>query len=270
MSSADPGVVAVAWRLLDHRSRQIALPLAGRGRAADGLAVRDMDTAYAIQEATETILRDAQGWRAVGYKIAGTNPSARAHLRIDAPFHGRLYDRLVSTSPARLAFRPDFFRVYEPEIALEIGETLAPEEKPFDAARIEAATRAVRPAIEIIGTMLSPWTEAGAANLAADNAAFGHWIVGAAVSDWSGLDLLDGPVTLAIDGQVKATGRGRNVDGGAFAAAAALANSLADRGRRLEAGAFVTTGSVTAPVPVAAGQSVVADFGPLGRVELAL
>ena len=61
-----------------------------------------------------------------------------------------------------------------------------------------------------------------------------------------------------------------NVDGGAFGAAAELANTLAARGRRLAAGDFITTGSVTTPVPVVAGQAVVADFGPLGRVELAL
>ena len=58
-----------------------------------GNLVPDMDRAYAIQEAAEAILRDEQGVRAVGYKIAGTNPATRAHLKIDAAFHGRLYDR---------------------------------------------------------------------------------------------------------------------------------------------------------------------------------
>jgi 2-keto-4-pentenoate hydratase len=265
MISAGDDIMAVARRLLEHRAERVALPLDG-----GNLSVPDMDCAYAIQEAAEAILRDEQGVRAVGYKIAGTNPATRAHLKIDAAFHGRLYDRQVSSSPARLAFLPDFFRVYEPEIALEIGETLDPATGPFNAARIEAATRAVRPAIEIIGTHLVPWTQAGAPNLAADNAAFGHWIVGAPVSDWSRLDLLDAPVTLSVNGAVVATGNGRNVDGGAFGAAAELAKTLAARGRRLAAGDFITTGSVTTPVPVAAGQAVVADFGPLGRVELAL
>lgn len=265
MSPETTGIEATARLLLDHRARRAALPVLDVARA-----VPDLDFAYAVQEATEAILRDEQGMRAVGYKIAGTNPAARAHLRIAAAFHGRLYDRQVSASPARLGFVPDFFRVYEPEIALEIGETLDPASGPFDAAKIEAATRAVRPAIEIIGTHLVPWTEAGAPNLAADNAAFGHWIVGAPVTDWSGLDLLDGPVTLSVNGAIVATGQGRNVDGGAFGAAAELANALAKRGRFLKAGDFITTGSVTSPAPVAAGQAVVADFGPLGQVELAL
>ena len=65
-----------------------------------------------------------------------------------------------------------------------------------------------------------------------------------------------------------ATGTGRNVDGGAFAATAWLANMLAAKGQVLKAGDYVTTGSVTPPMPVKADERVVADFGRLGRVEL--
>lgn len=38
--------------------------------------------------------------------------------------------------------------------------------------------------------------------------------------------------------------------------------------RALKRGDYITTGSVTAPIPVEPGQHVVADFGPLGRIEL--
>lgn len=228
----------------------------------------DMATAYAVQDALDALFRGELGYRAIGYKIAGTNPAARAHLRIDAPFFGRLYDGMASRSPAVLPFAADFLRVHEPEIAIEIGRDLAPSDAPFDAAAIEAATRAVRPAIEIIGTHFEPWTQAGAPNLASDNAAFGHWIMGAPVTDWSGLDLLDGPVTISIGGEVRGTGKGRNVDDGAFGAAAWLANALAARGIGLKAGDHVTTGSVTPPVPVQPGQRVRADFGGLGCVEV--
>ena len=54
-----------------------------------------------------------------------------------------------------------------------------------------------------------------------------------------GLDLLDGPVSLSVNGAVKATGKGRNVDDGAFGAAAWLANVLAAKGRGLKAGDFI-------------------------------
>lgn len=124
------------------------------------------------------------------------------------------------------------------------------------------------PAIEIIGTPFTPWVQAGGPNLVSDNAAFGYWVMGQPIYDWSTLDLLDGAISLSINGEVVATGTGRNVDDGAFGATAWLANVLAAKGRSLKAGDYVTTGSVTPPVPVKTGQQVIADFGPLGRVEL--
>ena len=48
----------------------------------------------------------------------------------------------------------------------------------------------------------------------------------------------------------------------------ARANALAATGRGLKAGDYVTTGTTTQPVPAAAGQTVLADFGALGRVEI--
>ena len=262
MQLSNDEVMNRARKLLDHRfgrTANLVPPEAER--------LSDMAAAYAIQDAADAMLRTAHGYRPIGYKIAGTNPASRAHLKIAAPFHGRLYDKLTTTSPAALGDVP-FLRVHEPEIAIQIDRDLDPARAPFSAEQIAAATRAVLPAIEIIGTPFEPWAQAGAANLASDNAAFGFWIMGAPVRDWSGIDLLDGPVTLAIDGDVKATGKGRNVDEGAFGASAWLANALASRGRGLKAGEYITTGSVTPPIPVNPGQHVVADFGLLGRVEL--
>lgn len=262
MPDARQAEAGLAALLLEQRERgtPVALPAA---RPAD------MTAAYRIQDASAALLA-ARGWRAIGYKVAGTNPVARAQLCIAEPFHGRLYDRLAQPSPARLAARPGFHRVHEAEIAIRLGRDLDPAGAPFGAAALRAATDAVLPAIELIGTVFTPWTEAGAPLLAADNAAFGHWVFGAPAADWRDLDLMELEARLLIDGVVAASGKGRNVDGGAFGAAAWLATTLAAAGRGLRAGDLVTTGSVTPPVPVRAGQSVRAEFGPLGAVDLTM
>lgn len=254
--------VEAARIILDHRERAAALPVR---RAQDRML--DLARGYAIQDMLDDLLR-ARGARQIGYKIGGTNAAARAHLRIEEPFMGRLYDAVSAASPTELPALPGFFRLHEPEIAIEIARDLPPAEGPFDAAAIETATAAVLPGIEIVGTRLEPWERAGAPLIAADNAAHGFWVHGAPVRDWSGIDLMDGPVALVVDGEVRARGCGRNVDGGPFGAVAWLANELAARGRGLRAGDFVTTGTLVPPVPVAPGQHVVADFGPLGTVEL--
>jgi len=260
----DPGFLKHAARkLLDHRTRCIPNPVLP---PSERLA--DFALAYAIQDAADTILRAECGYTSIGYKIAASNQVARTHLGIDTAFHGRLYRQMVSASPAEVPFVADFFKAYEPEIGLLIGRDLDPAHAPFDAAMIEAATAAVLPAIELVGSWFVPWTGAGAPNLIADNAAFAHWIPGEPIHDWSGLDLLDAPITLHVNGEPRGTGTGRNVDGGAFGATAWLANTLAAKGYALRAGDYVTTGIVMPPVAVAAGDHAIADFGPLGRIEL--
>lgn len=248
--------------ILEHRERGIPLPVPSPGErpAATGQA-------YAIQEALQALI-EARGARPIGWKIGGTNAAARAHLGLDAPFYGRLYDAVAEPSPASLPALPGFFRVYEAEIGLHIAQDLPPGEAPFDAERIRAATGALVPAIEIVGSRLEPWTAAGAALVTADNASHGCWVHGAPVEDWSAFDPIETPIILSIEGGAQASGAGRNVDGGPFGAAAWLANALAAKGRGLRAGDFVTTGTATAPLPVGAGERVRADFGPLGMVEL--
>ncbi len=119
-----------ALRLLHHRDHALPNPV-----LSDNARLNDLDLAYAIQDYAEAILRDRRGYRAIGYKLAGTNPVSRSLLKIDGAFFGRLYDRMTSASPAAVA-DPGFFRVHEAEIALEIGRDLDLADAPFDAAKI--------------------------------------------------------------------------------------------------------------------------------------
>jgi 2-keto-4-pentenoate hydratase len=263
MNLANRNPQASALELVECRDlrRPIAPPPLER-------SVPDLDAAYVIQQRVERLLAARSGETVIGYKIAATNAGARANLKVNRPFFGRLFQSITDQSPAHIDYLPDFYRAYEPEIAIQIGQDLSPADAPYDATSVMEATRAVLPAIEIIGTCFQPWISAGGPNLAADNAAHGRWIIGRPSTDFCDLDLLDQPVTLSINGEVVATGMAQNVDGGPFGAAAWLANTLAEMGRTLNAGDYITTGSVTAPYPVKAGERVVASFGPLGTVEI--
>ena len=253
---------ATARRLLDQRAAGRPVP-----NPPPAARLPDLAAGYAVQGAMERILLTEQGRRRVGWKVAATGASARAQLGITEPFFGRLYDHQVAPSPAMLPASA-LWRAHEPEIALRIARDLDPRDAPFDTAAIAAATDAVLPAFEIIGTPFEPWRDVGAPMLIADNAAFGFWVMGAAITDWRGLDLLDAPVRLLIDGVEVGTGRGANVGGGPLGVAAWLANAMAAQGLGLRAGDFVTTGSVTAPVPVAAGQRVRAIYDGLGEIAV--
>lgn len=252
-----------AQLLLDHRRRGQplpALPEACRpATAADG---------YAVQEALIALRVRDEGARPIGWKIGATNPAAREMLGVAEPFYGRLLSTLTTDAPSSFATAEMFLRVVEPEIALEIDADLDPAGAPFDAAAIARVVRAVVPAIEIVDTPLAAGIRAGGPALIADGGAHGRWIKGRPVADWHGLDLIGHRVTLSIDGALVREGRGGNVDGGPLAAAAWLATALAARGRGLRAGEFVSTGTATQPATAEAGQTVLADFGSLGHVEI--
>ena len=91
---------------------------------------------------------------------------------------------------------------------------------------------------------------------------------GNAVEDWQGTDFQHHPISLSVSGGNTAEnflGEMRCVPAEAVAD---LVNHLAARGHELAAGDFVSTGAATVPQPFVAGDSVMADFGSLGVIEL--
>lgn len=258
---------ATARQLLANRASGAAI---GVGVWADsGSAPSSEADGYAVQAAM-TAERVAGGATPIGYKIGATNQGARDLLRIATPFYGRLYRETTVEGADEIALNPAYHKVAEPEVALRIAHDLDPDAAPFTAEAIRAATDALMPAIEVIGCCFDPWVEAGSATLIADNGAHGSWIVGAPIADWSGFDPLESLITVTRAKAEPATGKGAAVDGGPFGATAWLANKLAEQGLSLKAGDVVSTGTVTPPIPLAAGDEIVCDYGALGTVRLTL
>ena len=102
----------------------------------------------------------------------------------------------------------------------------------------------------------------------ADNGGGMAFVFGNAVEDWQGTDFQHHPISLSVGGGNAAEnflGEMRCVPAEAVAD---LVNHLAARGHELAAGDFVSTGAATVPQPFVAGDSVKADFGSLGVIEL--
>jgi 2-keto-4-pentenoate hydratase len=76
--------------------------------------------------------------------------------------------------------------------------------------------------------------------------------------------LVNIPGRLAIDGEIVGEGRAEDP----YATLAWLANLLAERGRGLEAGMVVITGSLIATVSIASGQRAVFTVDGLGEVAM--
>ncbi|MFK7945270.1 MAG: 2-keto-4-pentenoate hydratase [Paracoccaceae bacterium] len=239
---------------------------------ASGLAPGTEAEAYAIQAAMADIM-EGRGATQIGYKIGATNQAARNMLGVDGPLYGRLWQDQASDAPtgeasARIAFVPTLHKVAEAEVALRMGRDVDASDGPVTAETIRAAVADVIPVVEIAGTSLDPWLEAGGLTLTADNGIHALWIKGAAKPDWDGFDPLELPVTVTRTKGEPHVGKGGAVDGGAFAAAAWLANKLAEHGKSLREGDYISTGSATVPIPVVAGDTLNCDFGPLGSLAV--
>jgi 2-keto-4-pentenoate hydratase len=91
--------------------------------------------------------------------------------------------------------------------------------------------------------------------------------LGQAATDWKNFDYLNQSIHVTLNGEAIDSGYGRNVLGDPRVALTWIINELSSLGIAMEAGQFVTTGTCRVPVKVNPGDTVSADFGPLGQVS---
>jgi 2-keto-4-pentenoate hydratase len=223
---------------------------------------------YAVQAR----LAEVSGQAVSGWKIAATSAAGQAHIDVPGPLAGRLLAGHVDPDGATLPLRGNRMRVAEPEFAFRFERSLPPRARPYETDEVLAAVADLHPSIEVPDSRFTDFARAGEAQLVADNACAGRFVLGpAAPAGWRRLDLAAHAV------QARATpndqppwqreGTGANVLGDPRVALAWLVNELSLLGIPLMAGGIVTTGTCMTPLPVAGGVAVQADFGSLGRVS---
>ena len=224
--------------------------------------------AYLVQDALIDRLLTHYGGTVIGYKVACTNVTAQRQLNVDAPFSGRLLSAFFFESPARVDASKFFMRVVEAEFAFEMARDLPPSAAPRSRQEIAAAVKGVIPGIEIVDSRFDDWTTIGAPSLIGDNACNAAWVKGRPLTDWQSVDLAAQAVSVTVNGKVLREGTGSNVLGHPLNALEWLVNNLSERGLGLKAGQFVTTGVTTEVYMAERGDRIMADFGPVGSVDL--
>lgn len=255
-----PAQIAEAIELLiaargDHRRLDAFPPSCRPETLADG---------YAIQEA----FVKAWGAPVAGYKIGCTSAAAQKLLGSPGPFPGRVFAPVRLASPATVAAKAFHKLGIEPEFAFTLARGLPGRAAPYVREEVAAAVAALHGAIEIVDTRWTDWFKVGVAAIVADNGANGGLVLGPAVEAWRKIDLPSAQATLSFDGKAVAEGTGAAVLGNPLDALVWLANDLSQHGYGLKAGDAVTTGTVASVYFAAPGQTVTADFGPIGEVEV--
>lgn len=223
--------------------------------------------------AAQAQLPEISGREVVGWKIAATSANGQAHINVSGPLAGRLLSGQVFESGSTVPSDGNRMRVAEPEFAFAMGQTLLPQTEPYNQHQVMAAVGSLHPAIEVPDSRLEPFTEAGEAQLLADNACARHFVLGpAAPNSWRELDLSSFKVTAQVENgpnrQLSREGTGANVLGDPRFALTWLANQLSALGIGLQKGQVVTTGTCMVPLALVPGDAVMADFGVLGQVKM--
>jgi len=233
----------------------------------DGCRPRSMEEGYAVQ----AMLQEVSGCASLGWKIAATNVTGQKHIGVDGPIGGRLLATKVVKGDGLVPMTGNLMRVAEAEFAFVLGRDIPARGQEYTPDEVLACVASLHPAIELPDSRFQDFVTAGGAQLAADDACAGLFMLGEpADTAWRSMDLAAHPVSLSISGQQITSGRGADVLGGPLVALAWLANSHGLRRCGLAAGDIVTTGVCGKPAAIEAGDSVSADFGSLGRVALRL
>jgi len=235
----------------------------------EDLRPRDVDEAYAVQDALVGLLAQHGAGEPVGFKVGCTNEAAMELLGAERPFWGRLLAENVFESGAVLDVPEAISLGVEPEYAYRVSRAFPSREGGYDAESVLPFVSALIPSIEVVGHRYADLIGTGVLSLVADNALNAAWVGGAPINLGGGApDLSDVPVDVYVDDELQATGNAENVLGHPLNVVAWLVNELADRGRDLTPGDYVTTGTCTPLILITAGSSVRCEFGRLGNVSV--
>lgn len=221
-----------------------------------------LDDSYEIQQIQLRQKLDA-GAQVVGYKVGLTSAVMQRQMGVDQPDYGYLLDEMTYLENAPVPTDNFLQPKIEPEIAFVLGRDVSGPNA--TVAQVMSAIEYVVPALEIIDSRVRDW-QIGLLDTVADNASSGGVVLGSRPTALVDQDLRLAGCNLYVNGRIAGTGAGGAVLGSPLTAAVWLINTLGARGVTLRAGQVVLSGSVTAAVSVARGDTVSAQIAGLGTV----
>jgi 2-keto-4-pentenoate hydratase len=223
-----------------------------------------VDEAYRIQLRVIE-MKKSSGQVVVGKKIGITSRAMQAMLGVDEPDYGHILNGMVIMEGERIPTTDLIQPRIEGELAFVLKADLqGPGVTLGDVIR---CSEGLIPALEIIDSRVVDW-KIKLPDTVADNASSARIVLGGTITPVFSLDLRTVGMVLEKNGEVVATAAGAAVLGNPAQAVAWLANKLAVYGIMLRKGEVILSGSLTAAVPVNAGDFIRADFGLLGDVKI--
>lgn len=251
-------IIAIADELANAERDRTMVPLLTARHP--GMTIED---SYAVQN----VWRDrgiAAGRRPVGRKIGLTSKVMQVATGITEPDYGAIFADMVFENGAVIEHdRFSNVRI-EVELAFVLGEPLeGPDATLFDVLR---ATEYVVPALEILSSRIQMQGRT-IVDTISDNAAMGGMVYGGNPVRVDEVDLRWVSALLYRNETIEESGVAAAVLNHPANGVAWLANKLAAHNTALEAGELILAGSFTRPMWVEKGDTVLADYGPLGTIS---
>jgi 2-keto-4-pentenoate hydratase len=204
-----------------------------------------------------------RGERPIGWKVGFGSPASAEQFDLDRPLVGFLTDRGLLPDGASVDVGGWTNPLLEPEIAVHLSGGVEPGATRED---VLAAIGGLSAAIEL-ADLAPPPTDVR--TILAGNIFHRHVVLGPVDRTRQTADGIGGRVVR--DGsEIASTDNPAALTGELVEVVRLMGELLAACGERLRAGEVVITGSVVAPVPVAPGQRVVVELGPLGGLSVSL
>ncbi len=223
-----------------------------------------VEEAYAIQLRVME-MKKAAGQIVVGKKIGLTSLAMQTMLGVKDPDYGHILNGMVVMEAQKVPAAELVAPRIEGELAFVLKEDL--KGPGVTLTEVLRCSEGVIPSLEIIDSRVKDW-KIKLPDTVADNASSARIVLGGTITPPHSLDLRTVGMVLEKNGEIAATAAGAAVLGHPAQAVAWLANKLAAYGIILRKGEVILSGSLTAAIPVAAGDFIRADFGPLGDVKI--
>ena len=246
---------AASWLFEQHKAKQkfVAIP--------QSIFSGTLSEAYDVQDQLVKLLEPQSG-TIVGYKIGLTTPRMQQLCGIDQPIAGAVLARNAHQSPATVRISDYVHLGIESELAMQILSPLSGE---VPVSEVPKYVSKIAAAFELIEDRAADYRTLDILTLVADNS----WNAGIVLgSQHSVIDIAELDGVLQIDGMPTDRGSSRDVLGHPYAAVAWLSRHLGARGRSLQPGQWIMTGSIVTTKFAKSGEQYVFSLGQLKPVEL--
>lgn len=257
-------ITALAHEL--KQARATRTPLRHFSARHPGMTI---DDGYAIQRAW-VAMELAEGRRIRGRKIGLTSRAMQLSSQITEPDHAPLMDDMFFEQGGDIPVARFIAPRVEVELAFVLGRPL--KGPGVTLCEVLAATDYVVPALEIIDARIEQFDRETRAprkvfDTISDFAANAGIVMGGRPVKPDAVDLRWVGAMLFKNGVIEETGLAAAVLNHPATGVAWLANKIAPYEEQLNAGDVVLAGSFTRPTTAQAGDSLHADYGPLGTVS---